>query len=157
MSEFNYKSADCLVLCIEETISTEDTTNGPEKDTTLFVLYDSYDGWYLIRGKRSNYRGKTPHTYSFETKSASAVCDFVSLVIPKYHSCTFELYKYDDLPDHPDDITFESLTKGRSALNELVAYVGMRSTDKMLSTICSVIRKVYNEYIPAGEEEKTPK
>ena len=146
MSDFTYISSDCLVLCIEET-----DTHG-DKDHTLFILYDSYQRMYLIRGKRSNYRGKIPNTYSFETESAKAVCEFVSLLIPYYSSCVFELYKYGELSDSRHDITFETLTKGRSSLNELVAYDHMRSTGKTLYSLCSVMRKVYNDYVPEDQD-----
>ena len=151
MSDFTYTSSDCLVLRIEE------TDDQGEKDHTLYVLYDSYQGLYLIRGKRSNYRGKTPHTYSFETDSAKAVCEFVAILIPYYSACVFELYKYSELSESRHDITYESLMLSRNALNELVAYDHMRSTGKTLYSICSVMRKVYNDYTPDEvEEEETP-
>jgi len=146
MSAYTYASSDCLVLRIEE------TDDSGEKDHVLYVLYDSYHELFLIRGKRSNYRGKTPHTYSFETDSSKAVCDFVATLIPYYSSCVFELYKYSHLSDSRHDITYETLMLGRNVLNELVAYEHMRSTGKTLSSLCSVMRKVYNDYVPAGEE-----
>jgi len=135
-------ATDCLVLRIDE------TDKHGEVDHTLYVLYDSYEEVYLIRGKRSNFRGQTPRMYSFESYSSRAVRNFISVIIPQESVCVYELYRYADLPADCHEIDFATLTAGRNILNELVAYTNQTSTNKLLRTIISSLRDVSNEYTP---------
>jgi len=65
-------STDCLILKIQEYID-------DKLDTTLYILYDKNQEYYIVNGKRSNIIGKNSHlAYSFSCKYGSELIDFIN-------------------------------------------------------------------------------
>lgn len=136
-------SGDCLVFRIVE----KDASPQLE-DMDIFILYDSYHSLYLLRGKRSDTTRLAMKDYSFESYSSESVIQFVSLVIPKDHKCTFELYSYPDLPRNKDDITFNLLRTTMDPATEVVAYNNQELCNKQIRKILSTITDITNNYEP---------
>ena len=135
---------DCLVLRIEETDGCGD------KDNIVYVLYDSYERTFLIRGKRATFSKSKSNAFSFETPYAGSVKKFISFLIPPQSVCTFELYRYGNLPADKNVITYDTLADGRNVRNELVAYENRSS--KKIRKILNILRDVSNEYVPEYDE-----
>ena len=70
-------NSDCLIFKIEEII---DGSN----DTTMFILYDTNEEYYIVTGKRNNIKGKPEYVpYKFYCKTTSEIIEFISIVICK--------------------------------------------------------------------------
>lgn len=136
-------TTDCLVFRI-----IENDSSAQKEDTDIFILYDSYHSMYLLRGKRSDTKRRAMHDYSFESYNINAVVSFLSIIIPKYHRCVFELYAYTNLPNNKDDITFDFLRYGIDPAKEVVAYLNQRISSKRLYDILATIADVTNDYTP---------
>jgi len=134
-------STDCLVLKIEEHVDCD-------LDTILFILYDTDDDTFLVRGKRSDIFGKPQSVpYSFYCKYASELIDFISFVICKKSKISYTLYNYDDLPNNSDDIDFEYLKEldGDRAY-ELAGYDNQNFNRKQILKYLRMLRNVFNYY-----------
>jgi hypothetical protein len=127
---------DCLVLRIDEY---DDVSH--KLDTSLFVLYDTNEDMYVIRGKRSD----EWQTYSFYCDTLHGVKDFVNTVICKENRWSYTLYSCDSLHLDSDDITFGSLDSSVGRHNEITGY-DEKYNKKTLKKMLRILRNVYNYY-----------
>lgn len=135
--------SDTIVLRV-----VEKDEHDPSEDNDIYVLYDTYNDMYLVRGKRSDTHKITALSYSYECESRFSVYSFLSLLIPKHNECVVEVYNYTGLPSNKNDITFEYLREHRSISNELVAYTDERILYKNIMNILDLLQDVKNEYRP---------
>lgn len=133
----NYPT-DCLVLRIDEF----DCDNKSILDTSMYILYDTNEDIYVIRGKRPG----TWETYSFYCDTMHGVKDFVSTVICKHNLWSYSLYSCDNLPLDSDDITFGTLENKVSKYNEITGYDYQKYNKKTLKRMLRILRNVYNYY-----------
>lgn len=135
--------SDTIVLRVVE----KDDTQQME-DTDMYVLYDTYNDTFLVRGKRSDTPRVYATPYSFECDSRYSVYSFLSVLIPRENTCTVELYNYVGLPSDKNDITFDYLCENRSMSNELVAYNHEHVSYKNITKILRLMQDVVNNYRP---------
>jgi hypothetical protein len=132
-------NGDCLILKIQEYID-------GELDTTLFILYDKNEEYYLVTGKRSVINAKPPSIpYSFQCEYASDLIDLISFVICKKSTISYTLYNYDDLPINSYDIDYEYL-KELDGKYELAGYDNQNYNKKELLKYLRMLRNVFNYY-----------
>lgn len=136
--------SDTIVLRIIE----KDLKSKQGEDHDVYVLYDTYNEIFLVRGKRSDSHKICSTPYSYECTSRFAVYSFLSLIIPKEHECIVELYNYRGLPTDKNDITFYYLRENISIKNEIVAYVGQHIAYKSIMNTLFLLQNVTNEYEP---------
>ena len=137
----SFGSTDCLVLRIDE-FDCESEDHYGTLDTSIYVLYDMNKSLYVINGKRNN----LVEPYSFYCDNLHGVKDFISTIICKQNAWTYTLYNCDNLPCHPDDITFDLLEKSVGKYNELTGYDYQTYNNKTLKRMLRILRNVYNYY-----------
>jgi len=132
----NYPT-DCLVLRIDEFDS--DSHNF---DTSMYVLYDTNEEVYVIRGKRPD----TWDTYSFYCDTMHDTMDFIRTVICKENLWSYTLYNFSNLSPDSDDITFGELEMNVRKEAEIVGYDYQQYNKKSLKRMLRILRNVYNYY-----------
>ena len=133
--------SDTLVLRILENDGSKQVV-----DTELYVIYDTRENIFLIRGKRSDTSRLIQNAYSFECESRDSVLELITFLIPKTNKCTVELYTYYNLPANKNDITFDTLRDEVDPSNEMVAYEDNKLSSKFLMQILSILKYTINEY-----------
>jgi hypothetical protein len=128
---------DCLVLRIDET--DVDTT---KVDIIMYVLYDSNNETFVIRGKRE-YEWTTHSYYCDDIKELSS---FISTVICKQNLWSYTLYTVKQLPDNSDEISFDTLDTKATRENEFCGYDKLAYNKKTLRKMLNILRNVYNYY-----------
>jgi hypothetical protein len=136
----NIDITDCLVLKIEEHDS---ETN--ELDTTLFIVYDKKEHYFIVRGKRFS-RKIVFHSYSFICEFAEELADFISFTIDKNNKLSYILYNYNNLPYTSNEITYEFMNKNVSIEYEIVGYENIKYERKELLKNLRMLRNVFNYY-----------
>jgi hypothetical protein len=141
MSEFN-TVPDCLVLKLEEVEQENDKI-----DTTLYILYDSKNQHYVLRGQRRVNVYYDSCSYSFICKCENELVDFLEYIICKYNLVNETLYNYDNLSHESNNITFEFLKKHEDKDNELSGYNNDKplKRNKLLKTL-RMLKNVFNYY-----------
>jgi hypothetical protein len=125
---------DCLVLKI----------NDSKSNTTIFVLYDTKEHQYVIRGKRQKTeKYKNYCDYSFVCNCAEDLADFLEFVIYKKNLWTYILYNYDNLPYDSNDITYDFLSDV-SPVYELSGYKQQKYNKNTLLSNLKMLRNVFN-------------
>lgn len=132
---------DCLVLMIQE-IEKKDLLI----DNTLFILYDTQIGKYVIRGKRNDTNKLHFVPYSFTCKNKKDVFDFIYFSICYDNNISVDLYNYDNLPYDSNDITFDFLYNNVDRDYEIFAYDDIRLKRKNMLQMLKMLKKVSNEY-----------
>jgi len=132
---------DCLVLKIEEI----DTTL-KQLDTTVYILYDTEQHKYVIRGRRRCTPEHESSTYSFDCEYANDLVDFLKYIICKENTINEVLYNYDNLPATSNEITFEFLQENDERTYEISGYNGLKCTKKRLLRNLRMLRNVFNYY-----------
>lgn len=132
----NYPT-DCLVLRIDEFDSTS-----YKLDTSMYILYDTNEEMYVIRGKRPD----TWETYSFYCDTMHDTLDFVRTVICKGNLWSYSLYNFSNLSPDSDDITFGELEGHVRRENEVVGYDYQKYDKNTLKRMLRILRNVYNYY-----------
>ena len=132
----NYPT-DCLVLRIDEFDSTS-----YKLDTSMYILYDTNEEMYVIRGKRPD----TWETYSFYCDTMHDTLDFVRTVICKGNLWSYTLYNFSNLSPDSDDITFGELEGHVRRENEVVGYDYQKYDKNTLKRMLRILRNVYNYY-----------
>jgi len=133
--------SDCLVLKIEET----ETTTG-DIDNTIYVLYDTAERVYIIRGVRSATYKTVFDTYSFRCHSTKVLVDFLSLTIDGDNLVSYALYNCNDLPYSSDEITSELLDESCAKSAEVVGYDNMKLERKTLRKYVDIVGSMFNPY-----------
>jgi hypothetical protein len=131
---------DCLVLKIEE--FDVDTT---ELDTTLYILYDKKEHYFVIRGQRFS-KNMNSCTYSFNCEFAEELTNFISFIICKKNKWSYTLYNYDNLPHTSDEISYDFLKSHDSKVYELSGYDNQNFKRTELLKILRMLRSVFNYY-----------
>ena len=136
---------DCLVLKIEERC--HDTS---ELLTTIFVIYDTKERNYVIRGKiadtQKNKRTNLGATFSFICETTSGLEDFLSFSICTENKWTYVLYMYDNLAYDSNDITYEFLKEYESNSFEIAGYNNISYNKKDLRRNLRMLKSVFNYY-----------
>ena len=132
----NYPT-DCLVLRIDEY-----DCDSHKFDTSMYILYDTNEELYVIRGKRPD----TWETYSFYCDTMHDTFDFVRTVICKGNLWSYSLYNFSNLSPDSDDITFGELEGHVRRENEIVGYDYQKYNKKTLKRMLRILRNVYNYY-----------
>lgn len=133
--------SDCLVLKIEET----EATTG-DIDNTIYVLYDSAEREYIIRGVRSATYKRVFDTYSFRCHSTKVVVDFLTVTIDGSNPVSYALYNCNDLPYSSDEITSELLDESCVKTSEVVGYDNMKLERKTLRKYVDIVGSMLNPY-----------
>lgn len=132
---------DCLVFKFEEI----DSDSG-KLDNTMYVIYDKRNQIYLIRGRRRWTPIHQSCTYSYQCEFAKDLAYFIEYSICKENRINEILYNYDNLPENPDDITFDFLKEYDHSDYELSGYNNQAfSTTRLLSHL-RMLRNVFNYY-----------
>jgi hypothetical protein len=133
--------ADCLVLKIEEYINNS-------LDTTLFILYDTNEEQYLIRGKRSAFLNKSlPISYAFSCKYASELFNFIDFLLCKKSKLIYSLYNYNNLPYNQNEIDYYYLKNlDGDDEYELTGYDNQKKSKKQILKYLSILKNVFNYY-----------
>ena len=132
---------DCLVFKFEEV---ENLTG--KLDNTMYVIYDKRNHRYLIRGRRRWTPISQSCTYSYECEFANDLADFMQYCVCPDNRVNEILYNYDNLPDDPDEITFEFLHDHDHADYELSGYNGKKFKRGRLLRNLRMLRNVFNYY-----------
>jgi len=134
-------NSDCLIVKIEEKIDND-------IDTTLFILYDKNEEYYLVSGKRSHINGKPePTPYKFYCKHSHELIDFINIVISKHSKINYTLLSYPDLPNYSDEIDFNYLKKlDNNLAYELAGYDELNYRKKDIMKYLRIIKNVFNYY-----------
>ena len=133
-------SKDCLVFkIVEHYADTKDL------DTTLYVLYDKNEHYFVVRGQR--YSDKMDScTFSFNCEFVHELADFLSFVICEKNHWTYVLYNYDNLPATSDEITYDFFKRNDSKVYELAGYENQEYDRNTLVKNLSMLRNVFNYY-----------
>jgi hypothetical protein len=141
MSVFTFTGMDCLVLKIEEF-----DADTHENDTNLYVLYDTNNSRYIIRGRRK----WTPKTnaceYSFVCDDEDELAHFLQYVICKQNKINEILYNYDNLPTDSNDITFEFLNNYEHSDYEISGYNSKKFKKARILRNLKMLKNIYNVY-----------
>lgn len=138
MTEF---VTDCLVLKLEEVEEVSGLV-----DTTLYIIYDKRNHRYLIRGKRRNQPLGKSCTYSYECEFANNLVDFIRYLICSDNKVNEVLYNYDNLPEDPNEITFEFLNEFDHEDYEISGYNNKKLKRNRLLKNLRMLRNVFNYY-----------
>ncbi len=141
MSVFTFTGMDCLVLKIEEF---DADTN--ENDTNLYVLYDTNNSRYIIRGRRRWTPKIQACEYSFVCDHEDDVLEFLQYVICKNNRINEILYNYDNLPADSSDITFEFLNNYEHSDYEISGYNGKKFKRTRILRNLKMLKNIYNIY-----------
>jgi hypothetical protein len=130
---------DCLVFKLEEVDSHGDT------DMKVFIIYDSSNETYLVRGSR---RSETSRhcSYSYESRRARDLVDFLQYLICPSHRVNETLYNYDNLPESSSDITYDFLSEYEDKKYEISGYDNEKLGKKRLLRNLRMLKHVCNYY-----------
>lgn len=132
---------DCLVFKLEEFEEDRDKI-----DNTVYIIYDTYDETYIIRGRREETRSRGACTYSFACDDENDLADFLQYTICSHNTVNEILYNYDNLPNDCNKITFEFLAKYDDPLYEISGYNGQKLRRKKLIRNLRMLKNVFNYY-----------
>ena len=128
---------DCLVLRIDEMdIDTK------KFDNTMYVLYDSNNETFVVRGKREN----EWTTHSYYCDHIKELSSFLSTVICKQNLWSYTLYTMTHLPVDSDEISFGTLDGKATKETEFCGYDKLAYNRKTLRKMLNILRNVYNYY-----------
>lgn len=141
MSGFTENVTDCLVFKIEEVESDTDKI-----DTTMYIIYDKKNHNYLIRGRRRWVPGTQPSAYSYECEFASDLADFIQYIVCPENKVNEILYNYNNLPENPNEITFDFLNEHDRSDYEISGYNSKKLNRNRLLRNLRMLRNVSNYY-----------
>lgn len=132
---------DCLVFKLEEFEEDKDKI-----DNTIYIIYDTYDETYIIRGRREETNTRSSCTYSFACDDENDLADFLQYTICSHNVVNEILYNYDNLPNNSNKITFEFLEKYDDPVYEISGYNGQKLRRKKLIKNLRMLKNVFNYY-----------
>jgi hypothetical protein len=132
---------DCLVLKLEEI-----DVDLNDIDTTVYIIYDKRNHTYLIRGRRKWLPIRHSCSYSYECKNARDLVSFLQYLICPKNKVNEILYNYDNLPENPNEITFDFLNEHDDVSYEISGYNDEKLERKRLLKNLRMLRNVYNYY-----------
>ena len=139
MAAFNV--TDCLVLKIEENDPIKDRV-----DNTIYILYDTNEQTYVIRGQRECGTARSGCTFSYTCEDENRLVDYLQYVICHESTVNEILYNYDNLPENSNDITFEFLQKYDHSDYEVGGYNDRKLSRARLTKTLRILRNVFNYY-----------
>jgi hypothetical protein len=137
MTKLTSYPTDCLVLRIDEM-----DVDTKKLDITMYVLYDSNNETFVVRGKREN----EWITHSYYCESLKDLSSFLSTVICKQNLWSYTLYTMENLADNSDDISFGTLDRKATKETEFCGYDSLPYSRKTLRKMLNILRNVYNYY-----------
>jgi hypothetical protein len=120
-----------------------------EIDTTLFILYDKNENYYVVTGERSQVCGKPlPVSYKFYCKFPAQLFDFISIVICEKSKINYTLYNYNDLPEYSQNIDYQYLKKllDNNSGYELAGYDNKNFNKEEILKYLNMLKNVFNYY-----------
>ena len=133
---------DCLVLKLEE-----NDVDTHKIDNTIYIIYDTYDETYIIRGCRGHdSAGINGTTYSFSCECEFDVVDYLEYMICGDNTVNEILYNYKDLPAESNDIWFEDLHNNARSHREISGYNNKNFNRRRLLRNLRMIKNVFNYY-----------
>ncbi|MCJ7801111.1 MAG: hypothetical protein MUP82_01995 [Candidatus Marinimicrobia bacterium] len=139
MAAFNV--TDCLILKLEENDTEKDRL-----DNTIFILYDTKEQTYIIRGQRECGAARRGCTYSYTCENEHDLADYLQYMICSRNTVNEILYNYDNLPSNSNDITFEKLYEDDELYYEISGYNGKKLSRARLIKNLRMLRNVFNYY-----------
>jgi len=133
--------SDCLVFKLQEVEKNTDNI-----DTTVYIIYDKRNHKYLIRGSRRLSSKYEPCPYSFECEFANDLADFIEYLICPDNTVNEILYNYNNLPEDPNEITFDFLDENDYEDNEISGYNDYKLKRRRLLRNLRMLRNVFNYY-----------
>jgi hypothetical protein len=140
MSSFTNTVPDCLVFKFEE------VEKSGKIDSTVYVIYDKRNHNYLIRGSRRCCKQYEQFAYSFECEFANDLADFIEYLFCPHNKVNEILYSYDNLPENPNDITFDFLKEYECPDIEISGYNDIKLKRHKLLRNLRMLRNVFNYY-----------
>ena len=141
MASFLNTISDCLVFKLEEV---EHVTG--IIDTTVYIIYDKKNHKYLIRGRRRWTPICQSCTYSYECDFANDLADFIQYIVCPDNRVNEILYNYDNLPEDPNEITFDFLNEYDHQDYEISGYNHKKLKRNRLLRNLRMLRNVFNYY-----------
>jgi hypothetical protein len=139
MSEFI--GNDCLVLKLEEyDIDTK------ELDTNIYILYDTKNNNYVIRGRRKWTPYQQSCTYSFVCECEIELTNFLRYIICKNSNVNEILYNYNNFPWDSNNITFEFLNNYEHSDYEISGYNNKKFKKSRIIQHLQMLKNIYNVY-----------
>ena len=132
---------DCLVFKFEEVES-----DSGKIDNTMYVIYDKKNHKYLIRGRRSVTPVNQSCSYSYECEGAYDLAYFIKYLICPGNKVNEILYNYDNLPEDPNEITFDFLNEFDHIDYEISGYNNNKLKKSRLLRNLRMLRNIYNNY-----------
>ena len=139
MTEFTSRMPDCLVFKFEECSDNKDTT-------IIYVIYDNKNHKYLIRGRRRWTPRLLSCSYSYECEYENDLVDFIQYLVCPDNKVNEILYNYDNLPEDPNEITFEFLNKNDHQNYEISGYNDSKLKRSRLLKNLRMLKNVFNYY-----------
>lgn len=138
-----YTVPDCLVLKLE---SVEPTNK--EILSVVYILYDTKNQNYVIRGQQKQTLNYISRTYSFLGDDIDDIADFLLYVIfnCKSNLVNKTLYNYDNLSYNSNNITYEFLENYDHKDYELSSWNNINLSKKRLIRNLRLLRNVFNYY-----------
>lgn len=141
-NEENEYSPDTLVLKLVER---DELTF--VKDNTIYLIYDTKNRHYIIRGQRRGNHYAAPFYYSFDCQEPEDLADFIEYMLDTHHNkISHIMYNYDNLPASSSEITYDFLKENDSIHYEMSGYDNGRLKRTTLVKILNLLKNVSNCY-----------
>jgi len=132
---------DCLVLKYEEV-----DPDTQKLDTTIYILFDSTQNKYIIRGQRRWENSFQTAPYSFECESAYNLASFLLYILDSRNIINETMYNYDNLPKHSNDITYDFLKFYDHVDYEIVGYDNIKFRKSNLLRSLRMLHDIKNDF-----------
>lgn len=144
MPVFNVKKSthtqtkmSCLVLKIDEHCS----QNGII-DTTIYIIYDQYNGRYFIYGKRADTPGSAAVPYAFTCNGLEYATMFVEFAMWKQNAFSYAMY---NLPIRRiDTVSFELINRYATVAREVACYENSQYNHDELTRYIQMLSLINN-------------
>jgi hypothetical protein len=135
------KVADCMVFKLEEV-----EHHSGSLDNEIFIIYDNRHKHYLIRGKRTSTKRIEFSPYSYHCEEAERLPNFIKYLVCPINKVNEILYNYDNLPENPNDITFDFLKDCEDRSYEISGYNRKKLKKTRLLRVLRMMKDVSNFY-----------
>ena len=143
MSDFTGR--DCLVFKLEEfDVDTMAT------DTNIYILYDTKNYNFVVRGCRKWTPKQKSATYSFVCDDEEELSYFLKYLICKNNKVNEILYNYDNLPLDSNEITFDFLNNYEHSDYEISGYNNKSFSRHRILKNLRMLKNIYNIYNTDG-------
>lgn len=137
-------SSDCLVLLVESMDTEINQVLGK-----VYVLYDSVNDLYLVRGRNINDDDPDAYLKSFSFVSYGdnydSIVDFIDLFSTE-EQMRITLYNFDDLPLTSEEIKYEYLEEYSDVQYEVLAFRSQNFSRSSVKKMLRMIKNLFNYY-----------